>query len=65
MAKKYYCQCINAETGKKIRCTLETNLPVRVNSCPNDRGFANWVEKKNLKIRLIWGTVNGKVKAEK
>jgi hypothetical protein len=66
MAKKYYCQCVNQDTGRKIRCTLESNLCMKFKACPYDRGFANWVEYKRPKFRIIRGVINAYVlKTEK
>lgn len=44
--KKFYCQCVYND-GKKVHCELESNLDMKFQSCPYDRGFANWVEWKH------------------
>ncbi len=65
MPKKYYCQCMNQSNGKRIRCTLESNLDMKFKACPYDRGFANWVEWKRTRLRIIRGTINAYVKTER
>jgi hypothetical protein len=65
MAKKYYCQCLDQKTGKRIRCMLESNLNVKFRACPYDRGFANWVEWKRSMLKIIRGTVIRYAKTKK